>query len=243
MIPKKIHYCWFGNSERPKVIQDIMKSWNKLQGFEIIEWNETNIDLKEHPYLEKSYNEGKYAFVSDYVRLKVLYEEGGIYLDTDVEVKKNFDDNVLNNRIFLSFMYNCNLSTAVIGAEKNNKTIKEILNLYDEIELNNSPNNDIYTNFMLERFDKFRLNNKLQTIEEGFKIYPKEYFEAASFTGKNYTVHHFTSTWKTKDIKREKIKKIFKIMVGSVVYDKIARYKALKISPFYDIYNKHKSEN
>ena len=123
MIPKKIHYCWFGNSERPKVIQDIMKSWNKLQGFEIIEWNETNIDLKEHPYLEKSYNEGKYAFVSDYVRLKVLYEEGGIYLDTDVEVKKNFDDNVLNNRIFLSFMYNCNLSTAVIGAEKNNKTI------------------------------------------------------------------------------------------------------------------------
>ena len=92
MIPKKIHYCWFGNSERPKVIQDIMKSWNKLQGFEIIEWNETNIDLKEHPYLEKSYNEGKYAFVSDYVRLKVLYEEGGIYLDTDVEVKKNFDD-------------------------------------------------------------------------------------------------------------------------------------------------------
>lgn len=237
MIPKIIHYCWFGNGEKPENITKIMESWSKLEGFKVIEWNESNINIDEHPYLKKSYESKKYAFVSDYVRLKVLYKYGGIYLDTDVEIKKNFDESILNESMFLSFMYNCNLSTAIIGAQKENKIIKELLNLYDDLELNYSPNNDVFTNYMLDKFEDFKLNNSMQLLDNEVKIYPKEYFECPSFIkGKTYSVHQFTSTWKEKNKTKEAIKKFIKIVVGDLIYHKYTRYKAIKKSPFYDRY-------
>lgn len=243
MIPKIIHYCWFGNGEKPDSIKKIMKSWTKLEGFKIIEWNESNIDINEHRYLKQSYGSKRYAFVSDYVRLKVLYEYGGIYLDTDVEIKKNFDDYLLDNKIFLSFMYNCNLSTAVIGAEKNNEIIKDLLEIYNNLELNYEPNNDIYTNYMLDKFENFRLNNKMQELQDGVKIYPKEYFECPSFNNKKtYSVHQFTSTWKEKNNTKEIIKKYLKMMAGDLIYHKAIRYKALNKSPFYNRYVEDKKK-
>lgn len=241
MIPKKIHYCWFGNKEKPELIKKCINSWNKMEGYEVIEWNEKNIDINTNKYLEQNYELKKYAFVSDYVRLKVLYEYGGIYLDTDVEIFKNFEEEFLENEIFMSFMFDCNLSTAIIGSQKNNKVIKRLLDIYDNYSNNVGPNNDLFTRFILEHYEDFKLNNEYQSLGNGeVTIYPKEYFECPTKdSDKGYSMHHMDNSW----IEKNKLKKILnqsiKIVLGQVYYHKNMRKRAIKKSPFYDIYIKH----
>lgn len=239
-IEKKIHYCWFGGKEKPKYIQKILNTWNIMDGYEIIEWNEKNININEHKYMEENYKLGKFAFVSDYVRLKVLYEYGGIYLDTDVEIFKKFSDEFLESDMFLSFMFDCNLSTAIIGAKKNNKTIKKLLEIYDNYNLNDSPNNDLFTKFMLENYKEFKLNNKHQKLEDKITIYPKEFFECGNkFYKDGYSMHHFDNSWKEKNNIKSLAKKIIKVVFGDLAYHKNMRKRAIKKSPFYNIYCEH----
>ena len=96
MIPKKIHYCWFGGNKKSKLVMKCITSWKKFfPDYEIVEWNEGNTDLHENKYIERAYQLKKWAFVSDYVRMKVLYDYGGIYFDTDVEVIRSFPDDLL----------------------------------------------------------------------------------------------------------------------------------------------------
>lgn len=239
-IPKIIHYCWFGDSNKPKDIVKYMDTWNKLKDFKIMEWNEDNFDINCNKYVKENYLKGKYAFVSDYVRLLKLYEFGGIYLDTDMEIKKSFDD-FLSNKMFLGFMFDCNLGTAVIGAERYNVTIKKILDLYDNNTSDNSPNNDLFTRFFLENYVDFKLNNKYQIINNSITIYPKEYFERPTYNkSMGYSIHHYKGSWYNK--KDSTLKKITKIILGNVIYSRLSHYRALKTSPFYKIYLKHKKE-
>lgn len=92
MIPKKIHYCWFGRGPLPELARKCIASWRKyLPEYEIKEWNEDNFDLDAYPYVREAYDSRKFAFVTDVVRLYALYNEGGIYMDTDVEVLKPLD--------------------------------------------------------------------------------------------------------------------------------------------------------
>ena len=102
-IPKVIHYCWFGNNPKPKVIQNCIESWKKnCPDYEIKEWNESNYDVNKTKYTQLAYESKKYAFLTDYVRLDVLYNEGGIYMDTDVKLIKPIDDLVEKGN-FMSF--------------------------------------------------------------------------------------------------------------------------------------------
>lgn len=237
-IPKKIHYCWFGNCEKPKKIIQCMKSWELLEGYEIIEWNEKNFDINSHKFVKKAYELKKYAFVSDYVRLSVLKQYGGIYLDTDVEVKKNFDE-LLNNKLFLGFMYNSLLGTAVIGAEENNRVIKNLLNQYDFMDVKQEANNNMYTEYFLNNFKEFRLNNKYQKLEGDIAIYPKEYFERPTLRkSKDYSEHHYTATWKEDN--DNIYKRIIKFILPNILYRSITHKRALKYTPFYDVYLNHK---
>lgn len=101
LIPKKIHYCWFGKKEKPELVKTCIESWKiKLSEYEIIEWNEDNFDINSNIFVKEAYECGKYAFVSDYVRVYVLYKYGGIYLDTDVEVCREFSEEILRNDSF-----------------------------------------------------------------------------------------------------------------------------------------------
>ena len=117
-IPKKIHYCWFGGNPLPKETVEYIKSWKKYcPDYEIIEWNESNFDINRNLYIKQAYEAKKYAFVSDYVRVFALYKYGGIYLDTDVEVFKDFND-LLDNESFWGFEQENYIATSTIGAKK-----------------------------------------------------------------------------------------------------------------------------
>ena len=125
MIPKKIHYFWFGENEKPKSVQKCINSWKKYcPDYEIIEWNKTNFDIHCMPFVEQAYEAKKYAFVSDVARLMVVYEYGGIYMDTDVEVIKPLDD-LLENRSYMSFENNENINTGQgFGSESGTEILK-----------------------------------------------------------------------------------------------------------------------
>ena len=131
MIPKKIHYCWFGRGEKPKLAKKCIASWKKYcPDYEIIEWNEDNFDINTNEYTKWCYENKKYAFLSDYVRLLVVYRHGGIYFDTDVELVKN-PDCLLKNQAFFGFESNEYVNTGVgFGAEVESIIIRQMINEY-----------------------------------------------------------------------------------------------------------------
>ena len=134
MIPKKIHYCWFGRNELPKKAKKCIDSWKKnCPDYEIIEWNEDNFDINLNSYTKMCYGEKKYAFLSDYVRLLVVMQNGGIYLDTDVEVLRSFDD-LLDYKAFFGFENNEYINTGLgFGAEVGNDIVGQMIREYDEL--------------------------------------------------------------------------------------------------------------
>ena len=135
MIPKIIHYCWFGRSPKPKLTKNCIKSWRKYcPDYQIVEWNEQNYDLSTAPlYVRQAYEAKKWAFVTDYVRLQVVYEHGGIYLDTDVELVKAMDE-LLNEHAFFSFEYGEYIATGLgFGAEKNAPILWELMQDYEGV--------------------------------------------------------------------------------------------------------------
>ena len=132
MIPKVIHYCWFGKKELPTQYKEYMKSWKKYcPDFHIVQWNEDNFDINSNQYCRQAYDSKQWAFVSDFARLKIIYENGGIYLDTDVELVKTIDD-LLTNKAFIGFQNAYEVNTGLgFGAEQHNEAVKEMLSLYE----------------------------------------------------------------------------------------------------------------
>ena len=133
-IPKVIHYCWFGKGKMSPLSQKCIKSWRKYcPEYKIICWNEENFDVTENQYAKEAYDAGKWAFVSDYVRLKVLYNEGGIYLDTDVELIKPLD-NLIETYGYMGFDDRGIPSTGLgFACEKGNELVGALLADYDYI--------------------------------------------------------------------------------------------------------------
>lgn len=239
-IPRIIHYCWFGKNQKSQLIEKCIKSWSENTNYKIQEWNEDNFDVNKHNFTRAAYSLKKWAFVSDYARLEVLYQYGGIYLDTDMELFKSLDC-FLDNKMFLGFMYDCNLSCGIIGVEPKNRVIKELLEIYDKLNVTNSPNNDLFTKYFLDK--GLKLNNRYQRIDE-IVFYPKEYFNYKGFNKKyNYAIHHFEDSWKEHNIQRDRLKKVLKVCIGEVLYGKLSNYHAVKKSPFYSIYRNHKKES
>lgn len=208
MIPKIIHYCWFGGKEKPEDVKKYIASWKKYcPDYEIMEWNESNFDINENEYCREAYESRKWAFVSDYVRLAVLYKYGGIYMDTDVEVVKPFDP-LLPQNGFLCFENNKNVSIGTIGAAKHSSMILNFLKPYEQRSfkkkdgsLDLTTNLKIITNVLVDKYN-LKLNGKTQILSEGVLVLPMEAFIAKSYlTGwimkddTTFAIHHYAGSW------------------------------------------------
>ena len=228
LIPKKIHYCWFGKKEKPELVKTCIESWKiKLSEYEIIEWNEDNFDINSNIFVKEAYECGKYAFVSDYVRVYVLYKYGGIYLDTDVEVCREFSEEILRNDSFWGFEEKNFIATSTIGACKGNELIRRFLELYKERNfLKEDGNMNILTNvFMVSNIVKefgIRLNGSYQRVEGIATIYPQEYFSPYDYincyskgTKNTYTIHYYYKSWLPINVRiKTYIKKALAKIIG-----------------------------
>jgi len=209
MIPKIIHYCWFGRNPKPELAQICMKSWKKYcHDYEIIEWNEDNYDLSKAPlYVQQAYEAKKWAFVTDYVRLQLVYENGGIYVDTDVEFRKS-PSYLLSNHAFFGFESPQYVATGVgFGAVKGCSIIKEMMKVYDSIpfllkdgtyDLTPCPVRN--TEVLLRH--GLKLDGTLQILEEKVLILPQEYLspmetggEKINYTKNTISVHWYAGSW------------------------------------------------
>jgi mannosyltransferase OCH1-like enzyme len=211
-IPKVIHYCWFGKKPLPDNVLKCINSWKThLPDYKIIQWNEENFDLKTNQFVYEAYNSKKYAFVTDFVRLEILYSFGGIYMDTDVEILKNIDS-FLYNEAFSGFETETKIPTAIMASLPKNRWIKLLLDYYANIpflnkdgSFNTRTNVDIITEITTKNFPVI-LNNKYQLIDNTFALYPSDFFCPKSYkTGKIYltknshAIHHFNGSWLSKE--------------------------------------------
>lgn len=240
MIPKIIHYCWFGGNPYPDLVKRCIDSWKKhLPDFKIIEWNEQNFDVNSNTFVKEAYEAKKYAFVSDYVRLYALYNYGGIYLDSDVEVVKSLEP-FLEHKAFTGAEDAKYCVTGTMGAEKHHPWIKKLLEYYDDKSFlgdgGSIPNTQIITNITKEMYG-FESSSHYQNFNNELHIYPFEYFCAKDYkTGKikktenTYTIHHFNGSWLSEKQKK-RTKRIFLLermlnnLFGENAFDTIVKLK------------------
>ena len=181
MIPKIIHYCWFGRGQMPALAIKCIESWKKfLPDYEIKEWNEDNFDLDMYPYVREAYDNRKFAFVTDVVRLHALYTEGGVYMDTDVEVLKSLDP-FLHHTSFSGFEDDVHIPTGIMASVKGGKWAKENLAYYDnhhfikeDGSMDLTTNVITLTNYMLPL--GLKQNNTYQDFPNLITFYPKDIF-------------------------------------------------------------------
>jgi hypothetical protein len=233
MIPKIIHYCWFGGNPLPELAQKCIASWRKFfPGYEIKEWNETNYDVYKIPYISDAYNAKKYAFVSDYARFDIVYNYGGIYFDTDVEVIKPFDD-ILDRGGFMGFEDISRVNPGLgIGCSAGLNVFYQIMQFYTVINFINKDGSYNfhtvveYVTSILKQYG-LKVENVIQELD-GLIIYPCEYFAPKSpLTGKlvitnnTYSIHHYSASWVSENEKayykmKQKLYRIFGNRVGMI---------------------------
>lgn len=236
LIPKKIHYCWFGRNPKPELAEKCIESWKKFcSDYEIIEWNEDNYDIQSAPlFVRQAYEAKKWAFVTDYVRLEVVYKNGGVYLDTDVEVIKELDE-LLKYRAFFGRQNESMINTGLgFGAESFNPFLKSLMTTYHCIAfLKEDGSYD--TTPCPERdtkvFFEYGLNegNSLQIIFDGIACLPIDYLSPKDYmTGKlrvtdnTYTIHHFAESWMS-EIDKNKMKEIRRTLYHPTIKERTKR--------------------
>ena len=220
MIPKMIHYCWFGRNPKPKSVEKCIKSWKKYcPDYQIIEWNEDNYDVTKIPYMKAAYEAKKWGFATDYARLDIIYNHGGIYVDTDVELLKSYDS-LLEYAGFAGFETEKYVASGLgIGAEKGNLIIQKLLENYealDPVQKDGSlkfltcPRVD--TDVLVEL--GLKKDGTMQMIGGNFCVLPTEYLCPKDFgdglirkTKNTISIHHYDSSWFSEARQEEKYKR------------------------------------
>ena len=210
-IPKVIHYCWFGGNPKPDLAEKCIKSWKKYcPDWEIVEWNEERFDLSTVPlYVRQAIEAGRWAFVTDYVRLRALTEQGGVYMDTDVELVKPLTP-YLHHRAFAGFESSEGVQTGLLACEKGFTLFMEFLAHYDHVSFllpdgtpDTTTNVQVLTDLCLRH--GLVCNDRVQTVV-GLTIYPKEVFCPVDFdtrllrkTRRTVAIHWFSGSWQTEE--------------------------------------------
>lgn len=210
-IPKILHYCWFGGKPKPPLAEKCIRSWRKFcPDFEIREWNESNFDLEQVPaYVRQAYEAGRWAFVTDYVRLRALTEVGGIYLDTDVEIVRPLEP-FLKHEAFAGFEHLERVQTGVLACRKGFPLFQEFLAYYDTAvfrrpdgSMDTTTNVEILTGICRKKGLVF--NDAFQVVD-GLAVYPREVFCPVDYdtmklkkTRKTVTIHWFSGSWQTQE--------------------------------------------
>lgn len=232
-IPKVLHYCWFGGKAKPELVKKCMETWKeRLPDYNIEEWNEKNFDVEAFDFTRKAYKMKKWAFVADYCRLWVLYNNGGVYLDTDVEVIKNMDY-LLNQTAFAGVENGIEINVAIWGCKKNDAFVRQILDYYDDLNYDDFKEDiskiaipQIVT--QIAKGEGYIVSNSIQKLKNETMIYPKEYFypknqswEKPIISENTYTVHHYEGSWRSPlQIYRSKLKQVLINIFG---YDIIVK--------------------
>ncbi|ORI93346.1 glycosyltransferase family 32 protein [Leuconostoc mesenteroides] len=238
MIPKIIHYAWFGSEIPAEVLRRIDQWKEVLPDWRFLEWNESNWDVEKDEFTKRAFHEKKLGYIADVLRYDVVYRYGGFYLDTDMIIKKDLTDFCDYQNVF-GFMYDNNLHTGMFGAEKHSNLILKLQKLYmgeiypDIFELTRSWNNTsniIVTLFFKKHFLDFHLNGHCQLLShsknERVLILPKDYLVYPSYNSNgNYAQHLFTNSWNDglayKSV-RGRLKIIIKKCFGEVFFGKIS---------------------
>lgn len=237
MIAKTIHYCWFGEKKLPKMAKRCIKSWKKFfPEYEIKQWDETNFNININDYVKEAYTAKRYAFVSDYARFWILYNFGGVYFDTDVEVIKSMDD-IIEKGAFMGF--ETPISTGVplyvapglgMACRKGSPLIKDCMDLYENLHFIN-PNGEHNLVTIVQLINKLLLDNglrastQIQQIKD-FYIYPKDFFNPYNDIDGSYiitentrSIHYFAASWKTpKERFMDSIKKRYGDNAASIIH-------------------------
>ncbi len=231
MIPKKIHYCWFGRGEKPKLAKKCIKSWKKCcPDYEIIEWNEENFNISAYPYAKYCYDNKKWAFLSDFVRLVVVYEHGGIYFDTDVETVKSFDA-LLEHSAFFGFENSEHVASGLgFGAVPKHSSIKAMMDEYFALEPDSEGSFPIIGCPILNTKALVSLgmkqNGEYQMIDD-IAVLPIDYMNPyddptgrLNKTENTYSIHWYSKSWLSKKaIFRSKLTKPFHRIFGNNCFD------------------------
>lgn len=214
LIPKKIHYCWFGGKPLSDNTKRFIENWRvKCPDYEILEWNETNYNYTRNRYMDQAYQHGYFGFVADCARLDIIYHEGGIYLDTDVEIIKNLDELLCQNGFAgINMRRYVNLGGG-FGARKELPIIKKLLDYYDDkvFEIDGKLDLtacDLHQYRVLRKLG-FKCSNRYQEIES-LSIYPttilegrNSYFNKMYINTNTFLVHHQNLSWFTEQMRHD----------------------------------------
>ncbi len=233
MIPKIIHFVWVGGKPKPFVVRRCIASWRRcLAGYEIMEWNETNIDMNQNRYLREAYESRKWAFVSDVVRLKAVCDHGGIYLDSDCYVHRSLDP-FLKHPFFTGFESPAYPFTAVFGATREHPLVRRLMQAYttrkfilDDGKMDLTTNTVAVSNVLHLEYG-CRLDGAYQELKEGVAIYPEHIL--CSYSKEGYVTHLMNYSWNNSPVRRfhrllggsgnaallnMKYPKVFKLLTG-----------------------------
>jgi mannosyltransferase OCH1-like enzyme len=241
MIPPKIHYCWLSGNPYPELVTRCIESWQKyLQDYEFVLWDRSKFNIEKIFWVKEAYENKKYAFAADYIRLYALYTEGGIYLDTDVQVFKDFSS-LLMHQSFMGYETGGDFEPAIIGAHAKTEWIKKCLNYYHqrhfvktEGTLDIRPLPSIVEEILSANYKVPCNISKTTAIEEiGLTLYPAEYFSPKSIhlrknkcTSNTYAIHHFDGSWIRKGYAyhvKNMLHKIVILFMGQKVHNIIVK--------------------
>ena len=242
MIPKVIHYCWFGKGILPKSALKCIDSWRRFfPDYEVKEWNEDNFDVNIMPYTQEAYQEKKYAFVSDVARFWILQKEGGIYFDTDVEVVASFDD-IISKGAFMGVeipsqqgKYPGVNPGLGIGAEAGNKVISKVFDYYKTLHFIDKNGEKLpgtvvtHTTNVLVSLFQLKPINEIQHLD-AITVYPIDFFNPFNdLTGElnktenTHSIHWFSKSWIDKPLWYFKVTRLFHRLFGTDVFERIKK--------------------